>query len=441
MRERDAGTREYQRIRGCLFFGFFGVFGCFGIFLFPQSVAAAYPTLTYRYHHHLFVINPNGEPAWRAHEEVWFFRGTQIRPPQRFLVDGDVIPPLPDGVERSTRVAWNTDAIAATISRKIGAALDREAGTVTIGKDQAGKIVFEGLGLTGLQVDTRRAAALTVAAIEAGVPDVILPVTEIQPTLTVHDPELAALGIREVVAIGDSNFARSPAARRHNIAVGAARFNGHLIPQGATFSFNEVLGPVNAAMGYKKELVILGERTLPDYGGGLCQVSTTAYRGIWEYGFPIESRKNHSFAVQYYAPQGTDATIYPPNIDMKFVNDSPGALLMQTHVEGDNAYFIYYGTRDTRESEIVGPYTWNKRAPPPDKFEYTSDIEPGTTRVVGKAVPGLQAAWFRIVRPVNGQEKTEPVFSAYEARPNFTQIGVAALQLPSLDVPETDAGN
>jgi vancomycin resistance protein YoaR len=180
---------------------------------------------------------------------------------------------------------------------------------------------------------------------------------------------------------------------------------------------------VNAKAGYLKELVIQGDKTLPDYGGGLCQLGTTFYRGIWEYGFPILARRNHSFAVRYYSPQGTDATIYPPHTDIKFLNDSPGVLLIQTATEGNRAYFILYGTRDARRSEVVGPLTWGFTEPPPDKVEYTTEIPAGTTRKVGERVPGMKAMWWRLTER-DGQEREESVYSVYEARPHFEQVGV-----------------
>ena len=156
-------------------------------------------------------------------------------------------------------------------------------------------------------------------------------------------------------------------------------------------------------------------------------MSTTSYRGVWEYGFPITARRNHSFAVLYYSPHGTDATIYPPYTDMRFLNDSPGSLLIHTHVEGDKAYFIYYGTRDDRSSEIIGPYSWDFRAPPPDRTEYTREIPPGTTRKASERVPGLKAMWYRVVQRSGSGEVVEPVLSAYEARPLYIQIGVEDL--------------
>lgn len=169
-------------------------------------------------------------------------------------------------------------------------------------------------------------------------------------------------------------------------------------------------------------------------------MSTTAYRGIWEYGFPVSKRINHSYAVSYYSPQGTDATIYPPNVDMQFLNDSPGALLMQTHMEGTKAFFIYYGTRDNRSSEVVGPFIWGRTNPPADRIEETTEIPPGTTRQVGKAVPGMHSAWFRILEktPSSQEEKIESYYSIYQARPNFTQVGVAELPSESTETPASE---
>ena len=166
-------------------------------------------------------------------------------------------------------------------------------------------------------------------------------------------------------------------------------------------------------------------KTLPEYGGGLCQVSTTAYRGIWQYGFPVEERRNHSFAVGYYSPQGTDATIYPPHTDMKFRNDSPADLLIQTHVDGDDAYYIYYGTKDDRDSEIFGPFTWAHVGIPATRNEYTTELPPGTKRKVGSPVPGLRAAWFRVLDEEDEQE-IEGYYSVYQARPLYYQIGISA---------------
>ena len=84
-------------------------------------------------------------------------------------------------------------------------------------------------------------------------------------------------GVTEIIGIGQSNFKGSPKNRIHNIKVGADTLNGLLIKPGETFSLTSVLTPVDASQGYLPELVIKGDRTLPEYGGGLCQVATHVF--------------------------------------------------------------------------------------------------------------------------------------------------------------------
>jgi vancomycin resistance protein YoaR len=401
---------------------------CFiiALLLVPAATHAASPTLTLRYRHFLFTLRPAA--SWIAGERQWTYQGHPFAPPASLLVDGDSIPPLPPGVLVTEKQGWDRDAIRAALATTL-APLHRDAGTVTIKKNASGAIVFDGVGLTGRDADLDRATEVTIAALESGAADVFLPVIETQPAISVADPELAKLGIKEVVTIGESNFNNSPPNRIHNIKTGLRKFNGTLIPQGSDFSFDKTLGRVDATTGYLKELVIKGDKTEPDYGGGLCQVSTTAYRGVWEYGFPILKRINHSYMVSHYSPQGTDATVYPPNVDMQFKNDSPGALLIQTHAEGDLAYFIYYGTKDERTSEIIGPFNWGQTSPPPDRTQYTTDLAPGEVKKLGERVPGMKTLWYRFVAQGGKPEKIEPVLSSYEARPHYELIGVEKMPL------------
>lgn len=167
------------------------------------------------------------------------------------------------------------------------------------------------------------------------------------------------LGISEQIAHGESNFTGSSANRITNIRVGAERFNGLILKPDEEFSFNKYLGEVTAAGGFKPEIVIKPYGMVPELGGGLCQVSTTAFRAALYGGLPITARRNHSFAVGYYAPQGTDATIYPGAVDLKFVNDTPSFLLIATRVEGKKLIFDFYGTPDGRTVKIDGPQQYD----------------------------------------------------------------------------------
>lgn len=415
----NASVRPYSFIIGLV--GFLGLLG------FPIDHASAAPaSLLYRYKHHLFTI---AVPAdWRSSEEVWTLNGKEVTPPQHLRVDGDDMPAPVAGFVRSTKQSWNRNAIARVITERIGAQIEQDAGSVTIGRNGSGSITFDGAGFPGRKINMDTAVNLTIAALDQNVRDIHLPITETPPQVTVTDDELRERGIKELVTIGESDFTGSTQNRIHNVTTGLNKFSGHLIEQGETFSFVKVLGPVDATTGYRKELTIVGDKTIPEYGGGLCQVSSTAYRGVWEYGFPITQRKNHSYTVSYYSPQGTDATVYPPNIDIKFLNDSPGALLIQTVIDvpEKNAYFLYYGTKDNRTADVIGPFTWGHTPAPPPRTEETTEIAPGTRRKVGEAVPGMRAAWFRTVKQ-NGETETQGTYSIYQARPLYWQIGVAHL--------------
>lgn len=395
-------------------------------FLLMSPTHAAAADMLYRHGHFLFTVPAADVRSWTSTETAWTYAGEPVTPPQRLLADGDDPPEAPEGFSRTVRAGYDGDAIRETLRARISAQFDRSAGSVVIGKTASGSITFDGVGLPGRRADLDALVPLTIAALERGITDVEIPVEETQPAIRVDSQELRDLGIAEVVTVGESNFAGSPVNRRHNIAVGLARFNGHLIPQGTVFSFNERLGRVDGTTGYRKELVIKGDRTEPDYGGGLCQVSSTAYRGVWEHGFPIEQRINHSYAVSYYGPVGTDATVYPPNPDVKFTNDGPSALLIQTHSdENDHAYFIYYGTKDARESGVYGPFIWNRSSPPPDKTIHTTELPPGQKRKVGDRHPGLNAAWTRYVTMPDGTELEDTTVSIYQARPLFYEVGAA----------------
>jgi len=178
-------------------------------------------------------------------------------------------------------------------------------------------------------------------------------VDTVEPELTTGN--IDDMGITSLLATGESNFSGSSTSRRHNITVGASKFNGILVGTGEEFSFNEILGDVGAQEGYLPEWVIKQGETVAEYGGGLCQVSTTAFRAAVSAGMEVTERKNHAYAVSYYNPQGTDATIYPPHPDLVFINNTPAYLLIQTRIGGNKLYFDFYGTDDGRQVDLEGP--------------------------------------------------------------------------------------
>jgi vancomycin resistance protein YoaR len=174
----------------------------------------------------------------------------------------------------------------------------------------------------------------------------------------VNEGNLDELGIKEQISEGETYFPGSPSTRLTNVRAGASKFNGVVLKPGETFSFGKLLGDVGPETGYVPELVILGDHEEKQYGGGLCQVSSTAFRAALNAGLPITERHNHSFAISYYtwpyAVPGVDATIYYPSVDFKFVNDTGHYILMQTTMKGTDLKFDFFGTK-TKTGKIRDP--------------------------------------------------------------------------------------
>lgn len=181
-----------------------------------------------------------------------------------------------------------------------------------------------------------------------------VPSKVLTPAVTSTDAD--RLGITTFLGEGRTNFAGSPKNRIFNIKRAIEQFQGVLIKPGEDFSFVEYLGPVDAEHGYLPELVIKRGRTEPEFGGGICQVSTTLFRAALNTGQKITERRNHAYPVSYYKPYGMDATIYIPKPDFRFINNTPAYILIQVAIEGSELVFRFYGTSDGRSVSIDGPF-------------------------------------------------------------------------------------
>lgn len=281
---------------------------------------------------------------------------------------------------------------------------------------------------------------------------IALPINKVTPAITVPD-SLKAKGITDLVGLGYSDFGGSPTNRIHNINTGIAQFNGVVIEQGAEFSFMGQMTPVDAEHGFLTELVIKGDETIPEYGGGLCQISSTMFRAALYSGLPITVRRNHSYAVSYYARPygyGLDATVYDPAPDLKFMNDTAGALLVQAYTEGSSAFYVFYGTNDGRTVSMEGPYSYNYNTVGP-QTTYTDKLAEGERELKEYSHTGFTTDWYRTVTYTSTTATTdengvtsyvspyaaeasgvrELIHSVYEARPAKYWEGGTGVETPT----------
>ncbi|MEX1997936.1 MAG: VanW family protein [Candidatus Andersenbacteria bacterium] len=216
-------------------------------------------------------------------------------------------------------------------------------------------------GRKGSIVDGVKTSLAIRSALAAGKTSAAVAMKEYRPGIF-SAQDFTKLSFPHHLGRGESNFAGSPRNRVHNIRVAVARYNGLIMQPGDEFSFNNYLGAVDAANGYLPELVIKENVTTPEFGGGICQVSTTAFRAALQAGLDVTLRRNHSYPVAYYGTPGYDATIYPPSTDLRFTNDTGSPVHLRTSIIGTKVIFDVWGTADGRTVQVNGPFV-TKRFP------------------------------------------------------------------------------
>ncbi|NTW01976.1 MAG: vanomycin resistance protein VanB, partial [Oscillochloris sp.] len=278
----------------------------------------------------------------------------------------------------------------------------REEGTLPTVAWNGGALSIITPGDPGQGLDADKAIAQIHAALDGGPRTITLPLVALPPP--VNETNLASLGITAQVGQGVSSFANSEQYRITNIRAGARQMNGVLIPPGGSFSFNDNLGEVTAAHGFVEGYAIIQNRTQKEWGGGLCQVSTTVFRAAFWAGLPITERHEHSFRIGWYEelgePPGFDAAIFTGVQDMRFTNDTDGWLLMQSAVDltRQRLAITLYGAptgRDVRMDFKILEHT-----PAPTEPVYVDDPEQpaGSFRKSDTARGGLRVDVYRTIR-------------------------------------------
>jgi vancomycin resistance protein YoaR len=267
----------------------------------------------------------------------------------------------------------------------------------------------------GRALDITETMQLINAQVTTANREITLPIVAVRPQ--VADDDGPDLGIVELVSEGVTYFKGSSAGRIHNIQVAASKFHGLVIPPGQTFSFNEHLAEVSAETGYEESVIIFGDRTRVGIGGGVCQVSTTAFRAAFWGGFPILERSPHGFRVSWYEPPvGLDATVYSPWVDLKFLNDTSYHLLIETEADPQTGTlaFRFYSTKTGRTVEMEGPFEENVVPHGEPVYEDDPTLPKGTTKQVEWARDGTDVTIYRIIKEGDEVISREEFFSRYQ---------------------------
>ncbi len=350
----------------------------------------------------------------------------------------------------SLKVLVNEERLREYLDKEVRSKIDRKAKDARLEIKNGKAVVFQA-SEDGLTVDQNRLSLLTRDLLESRRKGLSTGVATIEVTAAVTEAKIAdkkigSLGLKELIGKAKTSFKGSPDNRIHNIKTGVEFLSGAIIPPGEEFSTLDELGEVDALSGYLPELVIKENRTIPEYGGGLCQVSTTLFRAALNAGLPITERQNHSYRVSYYERgigPGLDATIYSPRPNLKFKNDTGKHIMVQGYVFGDEVSLEIYGTSDGRKSEIKGPFASDFVPAPAPIYIETSNLPTGEKKQIEKPHAGASAiAYYTVYR--GGEAINKQIFrSKYKAWPARFLVGVGPAPAPPSEsspaVPPTDS--
>jgi vancomycin resistance protein YoaR len=241
----------------------------------------------------------------------------------------------------------------------------------------------------------------------------------VEPGITTDDAR--AMGIKERISTYTTTFAASNKPRVNNIHTLADALDGTLLAPGATFSFNDTIGPRTAEKGYQEAPAIVNGVLVPQLGGGICQVGTTIFNTVFESGLPVVERKNHSFYISHY-PKGRDATVSFGGPDFKFKNDTDHFVLIAVGYSNSSLTISLYGT-DPGYDVRSETGAWTGVKPHPVK-EIKDPSMPAGTRVIEDA--GVDGRTIVVTRTVlhNGTVVREDSFrSVYKPKEETVRVG------------------
>ena len=266
----------------------------------------------------------------------------------------------------------------------------------------------------GWTLDRNATKANVLKAILAGQSSAEAVVKVTAPTRSVQ--LLADRGVLAHVSTGESSYKGSPAGRVTNVLVGATKLDNFFVAPGHTFDFAKEVGDISASTGFVKGYVISGGTLEKEDGGGICQVSTTIFRAMYQAGMPIVERHEHSHRVEYYDPVGFEATVYAPQKNLRMKNDTGKYLFVQASWDkkAQTLRFDLFGATPTRTVSIGKPTVTGFK--PAAKPSYSPDprVRAGGRRLLDVPVQGMTSVIVRTIKAADGKVTKDALKSVYK---------------------------
>lgn len=301
--------------------------------------------------------------------------------------------------------------------KKLRGALADQLGKIEIAARDATMAIVSGkpriaAGADGRTVDTATLARDLLAALPKSEGREVKGVLKtVRPETTAE--ELAGLGITERVSTFTTRFTGGlSSARSRNIVQISKEVDGAVVKPGATFSLNGHTGERGYAQGYHDAPVIVDGKLVPGVGGGNSQFTTTLFNAAYYAGLEDVHHKPHSYYFSRY-PAVIESTIFYPDLDFKFRNDTKYGVLIDTSYTSDSITVSMWSTKiyDSVTTE------WSpRRNITKPKVIY---LKPGPSCISTNGIDGFTQDAWRIFRKDGKELRREKFTWTYRAEPRY----------------------
>jgi vancomycin resistance protein YoaR len=217
------------------------------------------------------------------------------------------------------------------------------------------------------------------------------------------------LGITERVSTFTTKF-QAGQSRVTNIKRVADVVRGTILKPGQVFSLNGRTGERTLAKGYVNAPQIVQGKIKNGPGGGASQFATTVFNAAYYAGLEDIEHKPHSYYFDRY-PAVIESTTNYPDIDVKFRNDSPHGILIDTSYTATSVTVTMWGTRRYDVETAYGPRT-NQVEPQPI---YLQEADCNAT----SGLPGFAQEAWRVFKQNGKEVKRQRFYWKYSAEPKF----------------------
>ena len=249
-----------------------------------------------------------------------------------------------------------------------------------------------------------------------------IPVTITQPTIT--EAVLRERLFRDTLARTATNLNEGNAPRTNNVRLAAKAINGTILNPGDVFSYNTVVGERTQARGYQEAHAYSGGKIIDEFGGGVCQPSSTLYMAVLRADLEVVERHNHSFTVSY-TPLGEDATVDYGNLDFRFANNTAYPIKILAEQTDGQMIMTIIGTKTS--DKTVATRTEVLETYKPETVEkQDSSLAAGETQVETSGITGYSTRTYKVITE-NG--KTTEVLankSTYSKRDEIVCVGTGS---------------